>query len=150
MDTDVEYQPMIRDIPAGERPRERLERYGASALSTAELLAIVLRGGDFIDTEASGNWFDEVIVATGVAPRDPEISGQDAPHVLSYVDVLRGGAPVGPRVAIVHQAPDLLGELQGRPCRQRDRAPDRQCLPIESRAVAAAQIFQPERFAIIG
>jgi DNA repair protein RadC len=45
MDGDVEYQPMIRDIPESERPRERLERYGAGALSTAELLAILLRVG---------------------------------------------------------------------------------------------------------
>jgi 2,4-dienoyl-CoA reductase (NADPH2) len=45
--------------------------------------------------------FDEVIVATGVLPRDPAIPGQDGPNVLSYVDVLRGGAPVGARVAIV-------------------------------------------------
>ncbi len=45
--------------------------------------------------------FDEVIVATGVTPRDPQIVGQDAPQVLSYIDVLRGKAPVGDRVAIV-------------------------------------------------
>jgi len=42
---DVEYQPMIRDMPQSERPRERLTKYGASALSTAELLAILLRVG---------------------------------------------------------------------------------------------------------
>ena len=45
--------------------------------------------------------FDEVIIATGVVPRDPQIPGQDAPNVLSYIDVLRGKAPVGKRVAIV-------------------------------------------------
>ncbi len=45
--------------------------------------------------------FDEVIIATGVLPRDPGIEGQDGPNVLSYIDVLRGKAPVGPRVAIV-------------------------------------------------
>jgi len=45
--------------------------------------------------------FDEVIVATGVVPRDPEIPGEDGPNVLSYIDVLRGKAPVGRRVAIV-------------------------------------------------
>ncbi|WP_425092849.1 FAD-dependent oxidoreductase [Tropicimonas sp. S265A] len=45
--------------------------------------------------------FEEVIVASGVAPRDPGIPGQDAPHVVSYVDVLRGQVPVGKRVAIV-------------------------------------------------
>jgi DNA repair protein RadC len=36
---------MIRDLPLAERPRERLMHYGAGALSTAELLAIVLRVG---------------------------------------------------------------------------------------------------------
>jgi 2,4-dienoyl-CoA reductase (NADPH2) len=45
--------------------------------------------------------FDEVIVATGVVPRDPGIPGQHAPNVLSYIDVLTGKAPVGERVAIV-------------------------------------------------
>ncbi len=45
--------------------------------------------------------FDEVIVATGVLPRDPGIPGQEGANVLSYLDVLRGGAPVGRRVAIV-------------------------------------------------
>jgi 2,4-dienoyl-CoA reductase (NADPH2) len=44
--------------------------------------------------------FDEVVIATGVTPRDPEIAGQDAPHVLGYEAVLRG-APVGKRVAVV-------------------------------------------------
>jgi len=41
----VEYRPMIRDLPQGERPRERLVHYGPGALSTAELLAIILRVG---------------------------------------------------------------------------------------------------------
>ena len=36
---------MIRDLPAAERPRERLLHYGASALSNAELIAILLRTG---------------------------------------------------------------------------------------------------------
>ena len=44
--------------------------------------------------------FDEVVIATGVTPRDPAIPGQDHGHVLSYGDVLRG-AKVGQRVAIV-------------------------------------------------
>ncbi|WP_373635780.1 FAD-dependent oxidoreductase [Yoonia sp. SS1-5] len=45
--------------------------------------------------------FDEIIIATGVAPRDPAIPGQDGPNVLSYIDVLRGKAPVGKNVAII-------------------------------------------------
>lgn len=41
----VEYYPTIKELPEGERPRERLEHYGAGALSSAELLAIILRVG---------------------------------------------------------------------------------------------------------
>ncbi|MDE4097499.1 MULTISPECIES: NADPH-dependent 2,4-dienoyl-CoA reductase [Rhodobacterales] len=45
--------------------------------------------------------FDEVVIATGVIPRDPGIPGQDRDNVLSYIDVLRGKAPVGERVAVI-------------------------------------------------
>ncbi|MBR7830680.1 NADPH-dependent 2,4-dienoyl-CoA reductase [Actinospica sp. MGRD01-02] len=45
--------------------------------------------------------FDEVVLATGVTPRIPEIPGVDAPIVLGYLDVLRDKAPVGRRVAIL-------------------------------------------------
>ncbi|MDT0459210.1 NADPH-dependent 2,4-dienoyl-CoA reductase [Streptomyces sp. DSM 41527] len=45
--------------------------------------------------------YDEVVVATGVTPRTPEIEGVDHPSVVSYLDVLRGGAQVGERVAIL-------------------------------------------------
>ncbi|MDP5336647.1 MAG: NADPH-dependent 2,4-dienoyl-CoA reductase [Paracoccaceae bacterium] len=45
--------------------------------------------------------FDEVVIATGVIPRDPGIPGQDRPNVLSYIDVLAGKAPVGKTVAVV-------------------------------------------------
>lgn len=41
----VEYAPMIRDLPQEERPRERLRKLGARAMSTGELLAITLRTG---------------------------------------------------------------------------------------------------------
>ena len=43
--TPPTYAPTIKDMPQGERPRERLQHYGAQALSTAELLAIILRTG---------------------------------------------------------------------------------------------------------
>jgi 2,4-dienoyl-CoA reductase (NADPH2) len=61
---------------------------------------IVLR----LETEPSANdlrAFDEVVVATGVLPRDPEIPGQDAPNVLTYLEVLRDRAQVGGTVAII-------------------------------------------------
>jgi len=45
--------------------------------------------------------FDEVVLATGVAPRVPSLPGIDHPKVLSYVDVVKHGKPVGERVAVV-------------------------------------------------
>ncbi len=45
--------------------------------------------------------FDEVILATGVTPRTPDIEGIDHPMVLSYVDVLLHKKAVGRRVAII-------------------------------------------------
>jgi len=39
------YRLRIRDLPANERPRERLQERGPGALSNAELLAILLRTG---------------------------------------------------------------------------------------------------------
>ena len=45
--------------------------------------------------------FDEVVIATGVMPRDPQIKGQDGPSVVSYIDVLRDNVKVGERVAII-------------------------------------------------
>ncbi len=45
--------------------------------------------------------FDEVIIATGVIPRDPGIPGQDGPNVVDYIDVLRNKAHVGERVAVI-------------------------------------------------
>lgn len=39
------YHLLIRDLPAGERPRERLRDHGAAYLSNAELIAILLRTG---------------------------------------------------------------------------------------------------------
>ena len=45
--------------------------------------------------------FDEVVIATGVTPRDPQIPGQDGDNVLDYIDVLRGKAKVGKSVAVV-------------------------------------------------
>ena len=45
--------------------------------------------------------FDEVVIATGVTPRDPQIPGQDRDNVLSYIDVLRNKAEVGKSVAVI-------------------------------------------------
>jgi 2,4-dienoyl-CoA reductase (NADPH2) len=51
--------------------------------------------------ELLGQGFDDVIVATGIVPRTPEIDGVGHPKVLSYIDVLKNNAPVGARVAVI-------------------------------------------------
>ena len=45
--------------------------------------------------------FDEIILATGIAPRTPAIPGIDNPKVLSYLDVILGRKPVGASVAVI-------------------------------------------------
>ena len=45
--------------------------------------------------------FDEVIIATGITPRTPDIEGIDHSSVLSYIDVIANKKPLGKRVAIL-------------------------------------------------
>jgi 2,4-dienoyl-CoA reductase (NADPH2) len=45
--------------------------------------------------------FDEVILASGVAPRTPDIEGIDHPKVMGYLDALLERKPVGRRVAVI-------------------------------------------------
>ena len=45
--------------------------------------------------------FDTVIIATGVHPREPSIDGLDHRHVYYYKDILKGGADIGSKVAII-------------------------------------------------
>ena len=57
-----------------------------------------------LNTEVSANdldGFDEVIIATGVIPRDPEIPGQNRDNVVSYIGILNGSAKAGKRVAVI-------------------------------------------------
>lgn len=48
-----------------------------------------------------GAGYDEVILATGIAPRTPAIPGIDNPKVLSYLDVILQRKPVGGSVAVI-------------------------------------------------
>ena len=87
---------MAKVIPGKEEFRGLVEYYARAVAEAGIDLRLGTEAG--VDMLAG---FDEVIVATGVLPRDPGIEGQGAPNVLSYIDVLRGGAAVGRRVAIV-------------------------------------------------
>lgn len=65
-----------------------------------EETGVDVRLGERVTAEALSG-FDEVVLATGVTPRTPEIPGVQHSSVLSYLDVLRDGALVGERVAII-------------------------------------------------
>ena len=51
--------------------------------------------------ELANSDFDEVILATGIAPRTPNIPGVEHEKVMSYLDVLRDKKPVGKKVAVI-------------------------------------------------
>jgi 2,4-dienoyl-CoA reductase (NADPH2) len=67
-----------------------------------ELKGVALRLNTRADvaTLAQGG-FDEIVLATGVTPRKPDIDGIDHPKALGYLDVLRDGKPVGKHVAVI-------------------------------------------------
>jgi 2,4-dienoyl-CoA reductase (NADPH2) len=69
----------------------RIEQTGITLrLATTATPALLREGG-----------FEEVVFATGVNPRAAAIPGSERANVVNYVDVLRGDAQVGARVAIV-------------------------------------------------
>jgi len=71
--------------------RKQLQLTGVTtSFNTRVTAADLLAGG-----------FDEVVLATGVVPRQTSIPGADHPKVLSYLDVLRDGKPVGKTVAVI-------------------------------------------------
>ncbi|ONI86920.1 NADPH-dependent 2,4-dienoyl-CoA reductase [Actinosynnema sp. ALI-1.44] len=67
-----------------------------------EVTGVTVRLGHRVTAaELTGKGYDEVILATGVVPRVPAIPGIGHPTVMSYVDVVRHGKPVGERVAVI-------------------------------------------------
>ncbi|MFE7139521.1 FAD-dependent oxidoreductase [Streptomyces sp. NPDC057644] len=87
---------VARRVPGKEEFDETL-RYFRTRLAE---LDVEVRLSTRADT-GTLDGFDEIVLATGVEPRTPAIPGTDHPNVVSYLDVLRDGAPVGDRVAIV-------------------------------------------------
>ncbi len=89
---------MARRIPGKEEFDETLRYFGRRLDQAGVDLRLNTRvSAD--DLVAGG--FDHVVLATGVNPRRLSLPGIDHDKVLSYVDVLAGGALVGQRVAII-------------------------------------------------
>ena len=89
---------MARRIPGKEEFSETLRYFTRRLEVTGVILHLNARA---TADELVAQKFDGVILATGVKARDPKIPGQESPNVLSYIDVLLHGKPVGERVAIV-------------------------------------------------
>jgi len=87
---------IARQIPGKAEFSETL-RYFAHQLAAA---GVEVRTG-YRATAESLQDADEVVLATGIQPRTPDIPGIDHPSVLSYLEVLRDKKPVGQRVAII-------------------------------------------------
>lgn len=89
---------VARKVPGKEEFDETL-RYFRTQL---DLRGVDVRLNTVVTADTlAGQAYDEVVVAAGVTPRIPEIPGIDHPSVVGYLDVLRDGAPVGERVAII-------------------------------------------------
>ncbi len=89
---------LAKRVPGKEEFAETLRYFGRRIAQTGVKLQLNTRV-DAADLVAQK--FDEVILATGVTPRNPRIPGQDHHKVLSYIDVLLGRQPVGQRVALI-------------------------------------------------
>jgi 2,4-dienoyl-CoA reductase (NADPH2) len=89
---------LAKQVPGKEEFHEML-RYFRRKL---EVTGVRVHLGKRVETaELADGEFDEVILATGVTPRTPDVPGVNGANVVSYVDVLTGRKPVGKRVAVV-------------------------------------------------
>ena len=89
---------IAKQVPGKEEFFETLRYYGKQI----EITGVDLKLNHRVTAEELNNGgFDQVIVATGIAPRMPNIEGIDHPKVLNYLDVIGGKKHVGKKVAII-------------------------------------------------
>ncbi|MDD4863767.1 MAG: NADPH-dependent 2,4-dienoyl-CoA reductase [Alishewanella agri] len=87
-----------KQIPGKEEFHETLRYYGR--MLELHAIKLYLNAEQTVESLSSGG-FDEIILASGIVPRDIGLPGQDHPKVLSYLDVLRDHKAVGKHVAII-------------------------------------------------
>jgi len=83
-------------IPGKEEFYETLRYYG----KMIDKFGVKLQLGRRV-AAADLTEFDEVILATGIKPRTPDIPGIDNPKVISYLDAIQQRKPVGQKVAVI-------------------------------------------------
>ncbi len=89
---------MAKRIPGKEEFSETL-RYYRKQLDKHGVRVELNRHVEPGELEQAG--YDDVVIATGVTPRIPQLDGVDRPNVVSYSDVLQGRVEVGDSVAVV-------------------------------------------------
>lgn len=89
---------MAKRIPGKEEFYETLRYFGKMIEKNGVNLHLNTRvdAGFLIQQQ-----FREVVLATGISPRKPQIEGINHPKVLSYIDVLLHRQPVGKKVAVI-------------------------------------------------
>ncbi|WP_343599740.1 NADPH-dependent 2,4-dienoyl-CoA reductase [Pseudomonas sp.] len=89
---------VAKRVPGKEEFHETLRYFRNKVKSTG----VELRLNTRVDVQALvGGGYDEIILATGIAPRTPAIPGVEHAKVLSYLDVLLERKPVGKSVAVI-------------------------------------------------
>jgi 2,4-dienoyl-CoA reductase (NADPH2) len=90
---------LARRIPGKEQEFAELVRYFKKRLSTT---GVNMHLEQRVDASMlAGQGFERVVIATGIKPRTPAITGIEHAKVVSYSDVILGRAQVGERVAII-------------------------------------------------
>lgn len=90
---------IAKTIPGKEEFYETL-RYFKRKIELQPNIKLVLNHTATYE-ELSAENYDDIVVATGVTPRELTIEGIDHPKVLSYIEVLRERKPVSKKVAII-------------------------------------------------
>ncbi|MEV7646466.1 NADPH-dependent 2,4-dienoyl-CoA reductase [Arthrobacter sp. NPDC089319] len=89
---------LAKQIPGKEEFHETIRYFGRQL----ELLGVEVRlKSRATAAELADGEFDEIILATGVVPRIPDLDGVDHPSVLGYQDVLRDHRELGATVAVL-------------------------------------------------
>ncbi|VXA54491.1 2,4-dienoyl-CoA reductase [Acinetobacter proteolyticus] len=90
---------IAKTIPGKEEFYETL-RYFKRQIELQPNIELVLNHTATYE-ELSQAGYDDIVIATGVTPRQLQFEGIDHPKVLSYIQVLKERVPVGKRVAII-------------------------------------------------
>ena len=89
---------VAKQIPGKEEFYETLRYFGEQLQQTG----VSVKLGQRVDADTLvKEGFKQVVLATGITPRLPEIDGIAHPKVLGYLDVLKDKKPVGKKVAVI-------------------------------------------------